>query len=236
MRGTASVDRERQVLELWEETVGVDRWQRDNALLGREAPAPRGLGARNRALLALRNTLFNRRLSLRSVCPACATESEFTVDCIELAAQLGGHAVMERATVEWSGRTLKARPPTVDDLIAIADEADSAGAARALLVRCIDGAAELPLDEPAIERLEGQLEALDPAASISFQVCCVACDHEWSSPLDVGEALSAEVQRAAERILIEIDALARAYGWSESEVMQLTPVRRAAYLQLVEAV
>jgi hypothetical protein len=236
MRGTASADRERQVLELWEEAVGLDRWRRDDALLGREAPAPRGLGARNRALLALRNTLFHRLLSLRSACPACAAESEFTVDCIDLAAQLDDRPMAQRTTVEWSGRTLTARAPTVDDLIAISGEADSAGAARTLLVRCLDGAGELPIDEQAIERLEEQLEALDPAASISFEVRCVACDHQWSSLLDVGEALSAELQRAAERTLTEIDALARAYGWSEAEVLQLSPVRRAAYLQLVEAV
>lgn len=236
MRGTASASRERQVLELWEQTVGLDRWQRDDALLGREAPAPRGLGARNRALLALRNALFNRRWFLCSACPACATESEFAVDCVDLADQLAEHPVEECTTIEWSGRTLTARAPTVDDLIAIAREADGAGAARALLARCLDGADDLAIDEQAIERLEGQLEALDPAASIAFQVRCVACDHEWSSPLDVGEALSAELQRAAERTLTEIDALARAYGWSEAEVMQLSPVRRAAYLQLVEAV
>ena len=53
--------------------------------------------------------------------------------------------------------------------------------------------------------------------------------------LDVGEALTAELQRAAERTLIEVDALARADGWTEAEVLQLSPVRRAAYLQLVEA-
>ena len=52
--------------------------------------------------------------------------------------------------------------------------------------------------------------------------------------IDVGAALWAEVQRAAELSLIEIDTLARAYGWSEDEVMRLAPMRRAAYLQIVE--
>ena len=236
MRATASADRERQVLELWEETVGLDRWQRDDALLGGEAPAPRGLGARNLGLLALRNTLFNRRWPLRSACPACTTECEFAVDCVSLADQLGAQPVEERAAVEWDGRSLSARAPTVDDLIAIAREADGAGAAGALLLRCLDGATDLPIDDRAIEGLEAHLEALDPAASITFELRCIACGHEWSSLLDVGEALSAELQRAAERTLTEVDALARAYGWTEAEVMQLSPIRRTAYLQLVGAV
>jgi hypothetical protein len=70
---------------------------------------------------------------------------------------------------------------------------------------------------------------------VSFDLACPACGHAWHSTFDVGEALWAEVQRAAEQSLLEVDALARAYGWTEAEVMALSPVRRAAYLQLVEA-
>lgn len=235
MRATASTDRERQVLALWEATVGRDRWQRDDALLGIAAPAPRGLGARNLGLLALRNAIFSRQWSLRSACPACATECEFTVDCVALAEQLGAQPIEPSATIEWQGRSLAARAPTIDDLIAIAGEADSADAARALLVRCLEGTDDLAVDGAAVEGLERHIEALDPAATIAFQLHCVGCSHEWSSLLDVGEALSAELQRAAERTLTEVDALARAYGWTEAEVLQLSPVRRAAYLQLVEA-
>lgn len=236
MRATASTDRERQVLALWEATVGRDRWQRDDALLGIAALAPRSLGARNLGLLSVRNTIFNRQWSLRSACPACATECEFGVDCIALTEQLGTHPIEQCATIEWQGRSLLARAPTIDDLIAIAGEADGAEAARALLARCLEGAEDLVIDGPAVEGLERHLEALDPAATITFKLRCVGCAHQWSSLLDVGEALAAELQRAAERTLTEVDALARAYGWTEAEVLQLSPVRRAAYLQLVEAV
>lgn len=235
MRATASTDREHEVLALWEATVGRDRWQRDDALLGIAASVPRGLGARNLGLLALRNTIFNRQWPLLSACPACATECEFTVDGVALAEQLGAQPIEQCATLEWQGRSLVARAPTIDDLIAIAGEADSADAARALLARCLEGADDLAIDGAAVEGLERHLEALDPAAMITFQLHCVGCAREWSSLLDVGEALTAELQRAAERTLIEVDALARAYGWTEAEVLQLSPVRRAAYLQLVEA-
>jgi hypothetical protein len=36
----------------------------------------------------------------------------------------------------------------------------------------------------------------------------------------------------AERLLLDIDTLARNYGWSESEVIALSPTRRAAYVQM----
>ena len=70
---------------------------------------------------------------------------------------------------------------------------------------------------------------------VSFALECPDCGHRWPAPVDVAEALWMEVQRAAERLLAEIDALARAYGWSEEEIVSLSPVRRAAYLQLVSA-
>ena len=37
----------------------------------------------------------------------------------------------------------------------------------------------------------------------------------------------------AGRMLLDIHALARAYGWSESDILALPPRRRQAYLELV---
>jgi hypothetical protein len=232
---SAFADREKEVLELWERAVGLDRWQRDDALLAVGHAAPRGLGARNVALLALRNALFDPALTLRSSCPSCATECEFEVDSVALAEELRGQAVEEAATIDWAGHSVTARAPTVDDLNAISRQADEASAVRALLARCLAGDFDpADADDAGIEELGRHLERLDPGAAVSFQLRCPACEHDWSVMLDVGEALWTELQRAAERTLTEIDALARAYGWTEAEVMRLSPTRRAAYLQLVE--
>jgi hypothetical protein len=231
---SASADREREVLELWERAVGLDRWQRDDALLAAGEATPRGLGARNAALLAVRNALFDRALMLRSSCPSCATQCEFEVDSVTLAEELRSQAVEEAATFDWAGHSVTVRAPTVDDLNAISRQADEATAVRALLARCLAGDFDpADADGVAIEELGRRLERLDPGAVVSFRLRCPACEHDWSAMLDVGEALWIELQRVAERTLTEIDALARAYGWTEAEVMRLSPTRRAAYLQLV---
>jgi hypothetical protein len=234
MRSPASADREREALELWERAVGLDRWRRDEALLAAGHATPRGLGARNAALLALRNTLFDRAWALRSSCPACATECEFQVDSVALAEELRGQAAEEAATFDWAGLSVTARAPTVDDLSAISRQTDEASAVRALLARCLTGNFDpADADDAGIEELGRRLERLDPGAAVGFRLRCPACEHEWTAMLDVGEALWIELHRAAERTLTEIDALARAYGWTEAEVMRLSPTRRAAYLQLV---
>jgi hypothetical protein len=235
MPSAIPVDRDARVLQLWERAVGLDRWQRDDALLEDAPASPRGLGARNGALLTLRGGLFGRAWTLKSACPACATECEFEIDCQELAANLQGEPAEDGATCDWSGRSLGLRAPTVDDLEAIGRQADRSSAVRALLTRCVVGDFDpADADDSAIEALGRHIEQLDPGAVVAFQLGCPACRHEWSSVLDPGEAVWAELQRAAERTLVEIGALARAYGWTETEVMRLSPLRRAAYLQLVE--
>jgi hypothetical protein len=224
-----------RILALWERGVSLGRWARDDCLLSVLGPPPAELGARNAALLRLRGTLFDRAWPLRSRCPACATDCEFVADCLALADQLSIVAPSPSTTrVDHLGRSITLRAPTVNDLREIAVLPDAQSAARALLTRCVpDGEALDELDDEAVADLSTHLEGLDPGAVVSFALSCPSCRHDWSATIDVGNALWAELQRAAERALIEIDALARAYGWTEREVSSLSPARRAAYLQLV---
>jgi len=232
---TAYADRERRILSLWERAVGRTRRDRDEALLA-DAGRPRALGERNRALLALRTALFGRDWPLMSECPACGGACEFTIDGIALAESLGAAPAAGGGGIEWNGRELALRAPTADDLDDIAGEADVASAAQALLARCLPGDVDpAALTQDEIDLLGDRIESLDPAASIRLALICPDCGHQWPAPVDVAGSLWTEVQRAAERSLTEVDALARAYGWSEDEVVNLSPVRRAAYLQLVAA-
>ena len=232
----AHVDRERRILSLWECAVGRARWHRDDALLD-ETGRPPALCDRNRALLALRNGLFGRDWPLRSDCPGCGTACAFTVDSVALAEGLDGQKRADGgAPFDWHGCPIVLRAPTVHDLRLIADHADVADGARALLSRCLPADLDpAQLSEDDVAALEGWIESLDPAAAITFALTCPDCGEEWPAPIDVAEALWTELQRAAELSLTDVDALARVYGWTEEQVMRLSPVRRAAYLQLVAA-
>jgi len=228
--------RERQILDLWERGVGLDRWRREDALLSAELPPPRRLGARNLALLGLRNAHFAGTWSMTCHCPACAVAVEFEVDSVGLAEGLAGLEPQESRTLEWRGKRLRARPATVDDLRAAGSAGSVGAAALALLERCLDGEIDLAsLDAAALEELGRELEALDPAAILTFALTCPDCGHLWPAPIDIAETLWSEVQSRAERLFLDVDALARAYGWSEDQVLGLSPTRRAAYLQLAEA-
>lgn len=223
------------LLDLWERAAGVPPTLRDDALLHGVASVPQGLGERNAALLALRERLFGPRWPLRSTCPACGAVCEFQVDCRQLVPAVGAGQAAAVHAIEVDGREIRFRLPRADDLREAARAADVPAVARRLLQRCVlDGDVEA-LTAAAMEALSTRMEALDPGARIVFALACPECGAPWEAPVDVGDALWREVRTSAERTLLDVDALARAYGWSEAEVLSLGPTRRAAYLQLVGA-
>ena len=89
-------------------------------------------------------------------------------------------------------------------------------------------------DGPAL-LVGGDEAALDPAAALSFAVDCPACACQWDAAFDPARSLWSFVQSRAEQTLLDVDALARRYGWNEAEVLALSPTRRRAYLQLAES-
>ena len=103
----------------------------------------------------------------------------------------------------------------------------------ALLERCI--VSDPPtLEGPGRERLGDAIADLDPQADVVLTLTCPNCAALAQEPFDVAEFLWIEVCSWAEQTLDDVDALARAYGWPEHEVLALSPWRRQRYVELVE--
>ena len=96
-------------------------------------------------------------------------------------------------------------------------------------VRAADLAPELR------EALARDMAEADPRAEVDIDLACPACAHRWTMLFDVMAVLWADVTQKAKRLLQEVDALARAYGWSEATVLALSSQRRALYLEMVTA-
>lgn len=228
-----------ELLALWERACAAGPGARDDALLGDDAPV--SLSARNAALLALRARLFGARQALLAACPRCGETLEFAVDCDALAHSLAPPPDAQPAhELRCAGYRVGYRAPDIGDWRAATAAGDFAAA---LMRRCVahcedaDGApcdcAALPA--PVADALSDALDALEPGACVDFDLSCPECATRWSAPMDCGAVLYREVRTRAESMLVEVDALARAYGWSEAQVLALSPTRRAAYLQLVGA-
>lgn len=227
------------LLALWEQALPLSAPERE-ALLARDgaAPAPATVGAQRLRLLERLGNELGRRVWLRSRCPACGDEAAFDVDLGDLACRLtADDGRTHRLSHErWE---IGFRLPSPDDLIAAANGGDFV---QQLLARCIVqvshdgdvlGVEALPQD--ALAALSGAMDRLDPAANLSFDVKCPACGHAWSAAFDPAGALWSQLQGDAERLLVDIDALAQRHGWTEAEILALSPARRQAYLELARA-
>jgi hypothetical protein len=73
----------------------------------------------------------------------------------------------------------------------------------------------------------------DPLAEIVFSLTCPACSTTFDADLDIAGFVWNELRGRARRLLHEVAVLARAFGWTERQVLALPERRRAAYLDLV---
>ncbi|GAA2632108.1 hypothetical protein [Paractinoplanes durhamensis] len=188
------------------------------------------VGAREADLCALRRSLFGDRMEVRAECSGCGEALEFDLDAATLASRpdRGG----EPLRVVEGGWEVEFRLPTAGDLLAVADRGE-------LIARCTiaarhDGrpvpAVELP---EAIQRLLAvAAERADPAGDLTLRVSCPGCGAATPLQLDIAGYLWAELDFWARDLLLDVHVLAGAYGWTEPEILALSPVRRRYYLEL----
>lgn len=129
------------------------------------------------------------------------------------------------------------RPPTLRELSSVYGTPEAAARLRAWCVTAdrMDTGAEpgsaatVPL--PGDEVLDEAMKAVAGAGLLDGAVECPECGETFTAGLDLGHLLWGQVCLRAPRILADVAALARAYGWSERSILELSDARRAAYLE-----
>ena len=189
------------------------------------------VGAAAAALLARHRALFGPLLQGVTDCPDCSAKLDVACD---IDALLGAHTSpgAEHEVVLDDGARVRFRLPTHADLAALGDAKDEDTAALLLLGRCLVGtAASAALVAPIAARMA----ELDPLGDPELRLDCAACGSRFSRPLDPAAFLWQEMSIRAKRLLGQVAALARAYGWREADILSMSAVRRQAYLDLAEA-
>lgn len=232
-----------RALDLWERAQPLGAIERAIELAAAAEPvaarddvAALPLGRRDARLLALRDASAGASLDATARCPSCGEDIEFS----PAAAQLLEAAPAAAAPIECDEFVVRWRAPDSRDALAAAAAIDAAAAHRILLERCVLAAAgpsgevdasELP---PAVrDALEAAIAAADPLAEILIDLACPACGEAFVADLDVAGFVWAELDAGARELLRDVDVLARAYGWTEPEVLALSDRRRAVYLRMV---
>ena len=230
-----------QILALWE--TGRPQHALDRALTillaatpdaSRAALADLPIGERDARLFELRALVFGARAEGFAECPRCAERVEFPLDTATLEERAPSPPSYASTYYETqtNGTTIRFRLPTSRDLAQAVAAPDHEDALRLLVQRCSE---QEDLPNEFIEVLSRAMLEAYPQAEIILRLTCPACGHEWDLLFDIAEFFWREISAQAQRLLREIDTLARAYGWTEREILSLPAQRRQTYLEMLAA-
>ena len=89
------------------------------------------------------------------------------------------------------------------------------------------------LPDNVFNALEEQIEKEDSQADIRMLLSCPNCSNQWEVNFDILSYLWAEIDNWAKNILQEVALMARYFGWSERDVLSMSPKRRQMYLEML---
>jgi hypothetical protein len=233
------------LLGAWERGLGQPPADRALALLAAGLPETRvdelaelSIGRRDARLMALRELTFGQEVTAVVACPNCSERLELTFPLGDVRVT-ADEEQPERLSLTAEGFEVQVRLPNSHDLAAAARAPDGEAARATLLRRCLllarrDGVAAGPEKLPpgVAEAIARAMEAADPQANVQLILSCPACLQRGTADFDIGAFFWTEVDAEAERLLRDVAALARAYGWREADVLALSPRRRQLYLEL----
>jgi len=235
-----------ELIGAWERGMHQPPVERALTLLAAASKEPReqlatlSIGLRDAGLLELHDRLFGPTLDAYAECPACGERLEYSVTQRDLSIYSTDQGRADDLEATQGDLFLRLRLPNSEDLRAASWKTDLAAARRTLMERCIVEArrGDVPisaetLPQESLELAASRLAEADPGADVQIDLTCPSCGHGWQVALDIECFLWAKVNSLAKRLLTEVHVLAGAYGWTETEVLELSSARRQFYLEMV---
>ena len=198
-------------------------------------------GDRERLVLAVCARLLGPEADLVVPCPTCRDLCEVPVHFADIIAlrpsTSDDHCSLAAADGIWTARIC---PPTGHDLEAVST--GGAGAERQFLEICLselhDPAGQKVARESLPPECEAQLAeaiaALDPLAECRIGIDCPHCAATFDTLLD-GFTLLRTAIGDANSLYGDIYRMARAYHWSEADILALSLKQRRHYLAIAAA-
>jgi len=231
-----------ELLELWERELGAPPFEQALAILSAACPdTPREtlarwcIGRRDDGLLRIREWAFGPSLAILAACPSCNEQLETTMPVGGLRAT-GQIEQNPQFTLTWGDYAIVCRTPNSEDLVACRGLSDSHWR-QTLLERCVVDSPVSPPSLPtqATDTIIARMVEADPQAQMLIDLTCPQCAHRWDELFDIASFFWSEIDAWARRLLREIHVLASAYGWTEKDILPLSPTRRQIYLAMAQA-
>jgi hypothetical protein len=235
-----------ELLNAWERGFTLSRIQQALLLLALACPetppetlAQLSIGQRDSNLLTLREGIFGPQLVALVICPCCGERLELTFTTSDIRTK-ASEKLLDVYSFDNQEYQARFRLPNSLDLMAIADSQDVETAQEGLLRRClisfqhhgqVQAIEHLPPD--IANAIALQMAEVDPQAEVQLALACPACNHTWQMVFDIVAFFWSEINAWAYRSLRDVHTLASAYGWSEADILALSPRRRQFYLEMV---
>jgi hypothetical protein len=235
-----------ELLSVWERGLSLSPPERALGLLALACPESSfdelsilSIGERDARLLTLRELTFGSELAGLMNCPACGNRLQLTFDLAEIRIT-GENNPADAHSLSLHNYDVRFRLPNSGDLGALAAGDSIAPGAELLLKRCVLSAryqdTEVKVEELPAEILDAigvQMDHADPQADVQLNPECSQCEHKWQATFDIESFFWNEIRAWAERTLREVHTLARAYGWREADILNMSPQRRWFYLEML---
>lgn len=243
------------LLTVWERGLDALPFERALAILSvaspessRAALARLSIGRRDAHLLQLREWAFGSELAIVTACPSCRQALELAMPVAALRVSTDSTkapAAAPMGDLESSfmlqNYEVRYRSPNTEDIARCAG-LEFAASRRKLLACCVTDArcqgkpvSAEDLPEDVLQKVVEQIAAIDPQADTRLDLTCPECQQRWSEVFDIVSFFWTEIDAWARRILQEVNVLACAYGWRESDILALGPVRRQIYVAMAQA-
>jgi hypothetical protein len=249
-----------ELLAIWEEGSGRAPGYQALVLLNSAIPEKTwqelemfSIGMRDASLLELRSLIFGQDMKGVVTCPNCSERLElnFTVDEIRTGPVRTEMAVnATEGTDSLSDKIpdllyaegtyqITYRLPTVREVAGISDMANPVVARSHLLLSCIlsaktddriIGPDEIP--EEILTEICSLMGAADPGGNIRLEITCPSCTHLCEHLFDIVPYLWKEIDSWARKTMSEVHVLACRYGWSETEILAMSPWKRQRYIEM----
>lgn len=239
------------ILNIWES--GQYQYPLDLALtllsaanpeISREDLAALDIEQRDTLLFRLREQVCGHNLNGYAECPQCGERLEFCMTTAEILNNKGANPLKERQSFEFisDNITIHFRLPNSKDIAESAAVGNDISVKDLLFKRCViasyqDGE-QIDAKNLTAEILSSLEEKVSEYASVSdllINLCCSECKHHWHTLFDIVSFFWAEIGAMARSLMYEVHLLAKTYGWSESEILALSPARRNFYLGMVNS-
>lgn len=238
----------KEILAVWERSRGKPLIEKAMDLLcasgytgDKEDPAGLPIGERDARLFRLREYMFGPHLYNVADCPVCHERVEWAMNTRELlppSPEKKSSAIHALVVDDFH---IRFRLPNSYDLIRASTDASYRSDARKLFSDFIIEADKNhehhdpgKLPDYLYLQLDQRMAEEDPQADIRVLLNCAACKHEWEMRFDIITYLWIEIDNWAKHVLHEVALLASAFGWSESDILEMTPRRRQLYIEMIK--